>query len=204
MGFYNRYILPPLLNLVMKNREMERQRRSLMPQAEGRVLEVGIGSGLNLPFYGPRVERLWGVDPSLELQRYARERAQGRPFPVELLTAPAEGIPLESHSMDTAVMTWTLCSIPDGPRALGEIRRVLKPGGQLIFVEHGRAPDARVARMQDWLTPIWRRLAGGCHVNLKIDALLEAAGFRIEQLECRYLRGPRSMMYTYRGNARPG
>ena len=189
MGFYDRYVLPPLLHLVMRNPDMTRQRQRLVPEAKGRVLEVGIGSGLNLPFYGPGVERLWGVDPSVELQRYARERAQGLPFPVELLAHPAEAIPLESHSVDTVVMTWTLCSIPDEIRALEEIRRVLKPGGRLLFVEHGRAPEPRVERLQERLNPVWQRLSGGCHLNLKVDGLLKAGGFRVEQLENFYSPG---------------
>ncbi|WNG26350.1 class I SAM-dependent methyltransferase [Cystobacter fuscus] len=203
MGLYERHVLPPLLDLVMRNSEMTRQRQLLVPRARGRVLEVGIGSGLNLPFYGPGVERLWGVDPSLELQRQARARAEGRPFPVELLAHPAEALPLETHGVDTVVMTWTLCSIPDALRALEEIRRVLVPGGRLLFVEHGLAPQARVERLQRWLTPGWKRFAGGCRLDRKVDALLEEAGFQLEHLECFYLRGPRPMTFTYRGEARP-
>ena len=203
MGLYERFLLPPILNFVMKNKEMMRQRQQLVPEAEGRVLEVGIGSGLNLPFYGPKVERLWGVDPSLELQRYARKRMEGRPFPIELLAHPAEEIPLESHSVDTVVSTWTLCTIPDVHRALGELRRVLKPEGRLLFIEHGRSPEPRVERLQDRLTPAWKRIGGGCHLNRKVDALLEEGGFRIERLETFYLHGPRPMSYTYRGSARP-
>src|SRR5688572_17298318 len=170
MGFYAKYILPRLIELAMKNQEMARLRAVWIPQARGEVLEVGIGSGLNLAFYSSDVTRVYGVDPSVELQRIARKRAAGIPFQIEFLSQSVEtSLPLANGSIDTAVLTWTLCSIADPTKALHEIRRVLNPTGRLLFVEHGRSPDPRVARWQDRLTPVWKRIAGGCHLNRKID-----------------------------------
>jgi ubiquinone/menaquinone biosynthesis C-methylase UbiE len=203
MGFYEKVVLPRLLNLVMQNKEMARQRRTLIPEAEGRVLEIGIGSGLNLPFYGPGVREVIGVDPSLELQAYARERAKDRPFPVQFIGLSGEQIPLDDASVDMAVSTWTMCTIPDALRALEEVRRVLKPGGRLLFVEHGRAPEPGVARWQDRLNGPWGKIGGGCHLNRRIDALVTGAGFRIDRMETLYLKGPRPMTFTYRGSALP-
>ena len=201
MGFYERVVLPRLLNAVMQNKELMRQRRKLIPEAEGRVLEIGIGSGLNLPFYGPGVSEVIGVDPSMELQAYARERAKDRPFPVDFIGLSGEQIPLEAGSVDMAVSTWTMCTIPDAVRALGEVRRVLKPGGRLLFVEHGKAPDEGVARWQDRLDRPWGAIAGGCHLNRRIDEIVAKAGFRVDRMETRYLRGPRAMTFTYMGSA---
>lgn len=133
----------------------------------------------------------------------ARRQAAGVAFPVELLEASAEAIPLDDHTADAVVTTWTLCTIPDPVRALREMQRILRPEGRLLFVEHGRSPDARVRAWQDRLTPVWRRLAGGCHLNRQIDALLAEGGFRIERLEPGYGMGPRPFAYLYRGVARP-
>lgn len=202
MGLYARYVLPRIIDLAMRNKDTARLRAEWIPQARGEVLEVGIGSGLNLPFYSAKVQRVYGVDPSLELQRMARKRAGGRPANVEFLSQSAEEpLPLANASVDTIVMTWTLCSIPNAPEALQQMKRVLKPGGRLVFVEHGRAPDSGVAVWQDRLTPIWKRIGGGCHLNRKIDELLEAAGFQIDELRTCYLPGPRPMTYTYQGLA---
>ena len=151
MSFYSDHVLPRLLNLAMRNKGLEAYRRRLVPAAEGRVLEIGIGSGLNLPFYGPGVAEVVGLDPSAPLLRMAG-----------LLEGSAEAIPLEDASFDTVLTTWTLCSVRDAGAALAEIRRVLKPAGHLLFVEHGSAPDAAVARWQDRLTPLWKPIAGGC------------------------------------------
>jgi ubiquinone/menaquinone biosynthesis C-methylase UbiE len=167
------------------------------------VLEVGIGSGLNLPLYGPSVRSVIGLDPSPELLRMARDRAAAAPVPVELLEGSAETVPLDDASIDTVVTTWTLCTIPDAPRALSELRRVLRPGGALLFVEHGRAPEPGVARWQDRLDPMWRRLAGGCHLNRKIDDLISGAGFQIDALTNARLPGPRTHTFLYEGRARP-
>ncbi|MGH7078262.1 MAG: class I SAM-dependent methyltransferase, partial [Acetobacteraceae bacterium] len=165
MSLYQHLILPPLLHLAMRQKSLMPFRRRVIGAAEGRVLEIGIGSGLNLPLYGPGVRSVIGVEPSRELLRMARPRAATAAVPIELLEASAEVLPLEQGTIDTVVTTWTLCTIPDAQAALAEVRRVLKPGGKLLFVEHGRAPEPGVARWQDRLDPLWRRLAGGCHLN---------------------------------------
>jgi ubiquinone/menaquinone biosynthesis C-methylase UbiE len=185
----------------MKNPEARRLREVWIPQAEGDVLEVGIGSGLNLEFYTQRARRVYGLDPSVELQRLARKRS-GK-IEVDFFLQSAENpVPLPGSSMDTIVLTWTLCSIPDPQRALLEMRRLLKPDGRIIFIEHGRAPDSGVAAWQDRLTPIWKNIGGGCHLNRKIDDLIMQAGFRIAELTTSYLAGPRPVTYTYQGFAR--
>ena len=200
MGLYTKHVLPRLVELAMKNKDMARLRAAWIPQARGDVLEVGIGSGLNLAFYPPQVRHIYGVDPSVELQRIARKRTA--PLKVTFFSQSAEKeLPLVGACIDTAVLTWTLCSIPNPARALHEIKRVLKPNGQLIFVEHGRAPDPRVIIWQDRLTPLWKRMGGGCHLNRKIDQLVTEAGFRITELRTDYLPGPRPMTYTYQGIA---
>jgi SAM-dependent methyltransferase len=200
MNFYAKYVLPRLIDVAMKNKESARLRSEWIPHARGQVLEIGIGSGLNLPFYSPQVERVYGVDPSVELGRLARQRAADTSTKVEFLYQSAdEPLPLAKATMDTVVVTWTLCSIPNAPAALQEMKRVLKPGGRLLFLEHGRAPDPGVAVWQDRLTPFWRRFTGGCHLNRKIDALITEAGFRITELRTGYLAGPRPMAYTYQG-----
>jgi len=201
MGLYQRYILPRLIDLSMQNRAVRAERARFVPLASGTVLEVGLGSGLNLPFYSPAVERLYGLDPSLELQTMARRRARDARLPVEFIAGSGERIPMEDETVDAVVTTWTLCSIPDPVRALTEMRRVLNPGGRLIFIEHGRSPDARVVSWQDRLTPVWRRLAGGCHLNRKIDTLILAAGFRIAEIETAYMKGPKPLVYLYKGVA---
>ncbi|MDB5395726.1 MAG: methyltransferase [Rhodospirillales bacterium] len=174
--------------------------------AEGRILEIGIGPGLNLPFYGPNVSAVIGIDPSPELLAMAARRRAALPPPtlqVELIEGSSEALPLDDGSIDTVVTTWTLCTIPGAARALGEMRRVLKPGGQLLFVEHGRAPDPGVVRWQDGLTPVWKHFTGGCHLNRKIDALIGDSGFTISTLHNEYLPGPRPMTYMYEGRATP-
>lgn len=203
MSFYQRHILPRLLHMVMQQEAMVPFRRRVIGAAEGRVLEVGIGSGLNLPLYGPSVRSVIGLDPSPELLLMARDRARTALVPVKLLEASAETVPLDDASIDTVVTTWTLCTIPDAPRALSELRRVLRPGGALLFVEHGRAPEFGVARWQDRLDPMWRRLAGGCHLNRKIDELISGSGFRIDALTNARLPGPRTHTFLYEGRARP-
>lgn len=200
MGLYSKYVLPRLIDLAMKNPGTRRLREVWIPQAEGEVLEVGIGSGLNLEFYTQRVRRIHGVDPSLELQRMARKRT-GR-IDVEFLLQSVENpLPLPSGSMDTIVVTWTLCSVPDPRKALLEMKRVLKSGGTLIFIEHGLSPDSGVAAWQDRLTPIWKHIGGGCHLNRKIDQIIRQAGLRISALTTSYIPGPRPMTYTYQGSA---
>lgn len=203
VGFYERSILPHLINLAMKNKEAGRYRGDVVPQARGRVLEVGIGSGLNLPFYGPEVTHLFGLDPSPRLLEMAGHRPRPAHFPAEFLQASAEEIPLETGSVDTVVSTWTLCSIPDVLGALGEMRRVLKPGGSLLFVEHGLAADPGVQRWQHRLNPLWQPIGGGCNLDRKIDDLVAAAGFRLETLATGYAKGPKLMTFIYQGRARP-
>lgn len=203
MGLYAKYFVPRLIDLAMRNKDTRRLRALWIPRAQGEVLEVGIGSGLNLPFYSPKVCRVRGVDPSVELKRMALRRAAGAPVKVEFLTQSAEApLPIAAASIDTAVIMWTLCSIPEPGRALGEVRRVLKREGRLIFVEHGRAPDAQVARWQDRLTPTWSRFTGGCHLNRQVDELIARAGFEMVELATGYQPGPRPMTFTYQGVAR--
>src|ERR1700686_310692 len=172
MGFYQDKILPYVIHLAMRQRNLAAYRGRVVPAAEGRVLEIGIGSGLNLPFYSQKVEQVIGLDPSANLLSMERQAARPSLGPVELVEGSAEAIPLESRTVDTVVTPWTLCSIPDAPCSLLEMRRVLKPGGRLLFVEHGRAPDASVRWWQDKLDPAWSRLAGGCHLNRKMDDLV--------------------------------
>ena len=202
MGLYTRYVLPRFIDLSMRNKETARVRAEWVPHARGDVLEVGIGSGLNLPLYSSEVRRVYGVDPSAELQQMARKRVVEHGANVEFLQQSAEeALPLPDESIDTVVMTWTLCSIPDPLKALHQIRRVLKPTGKLIFIEHGRSPDLGVAAWQDRLNPVWKRIGGGCNLNRKIDALLSTAGLQIEEMRTSYLPGPRPMTYTYQGSA---
>jgi ubiquinone/menaquinone biosynthesis C-methylase UbiE len=165
-------------------------------------LEVGIGSGLNLPRYSPHVQQVIGLEPSPKLLNLAQHVGR-QSFPVDLIEGSAEEIPLEGASVDTVVTTWTLCTIPDAGRALVEMRRVLKPGGRLLFVEHGRAPDPNVLWWQDLLTPMWKRLGGGCHLNRAIEPLIQSSGFRFERLDTSYMRGPKPMTFMYEGSARP-
>jgi len=180
MGFYAHHILPRITDVAMRNEESARLRAAWIPRACGEVLEVGIGSGLNLAFYSSEVQRVYGVDPSIELQRMARQRAAAAPIKVEfLLQSAEEPLPLTAASIDTAVVTWSLCSIPNAAQALQEMKRVLKATGRLIFLEHGRAPDPGVIAWQDRLTPLWKRIGGGCHLNRKVDEIITAAGFQI-------------------------
>ena len=202
VGVYAKYVLPRFIDLSMRNRETARVRGDWVPNARGIVLEIGIGSGLNLPFYSEQVSRIYGVEPSPELEKLARKRSVDKTMQVEFFSQSAEqSIPVPDQSVDTVVITWTLCSIADPTRALQQMKRTLKPSGRLIFVEHGRAPDPGVAAWQDRLTPIWKRIGGGCHLNRKIDDLLLNAGFTIDELRTTYLPGPRPMTYTYQGFA---
>jgi ubiquinone/menaquinone biosynthesis C-methylase UbiE len=203
MSFYEQWIVPPLVHLSMRNKRLRAHRERVAGAARGRVFDVGIGSGLNLPFYGPQVGEIFGLDPSPWLLARARSNARHTPSPVHLLEGSAERIPLADRSMDTVVLTWTGCSIPDVATALDEMRRVLKPTGRLLFVEHGRAPEPGVARWQDRLNPFWQRIAGGCRLNRKIDDLLADGGFRIDRLDTGYIPGPRIMTFFYEGAAMP-
>lgn len=203
MGLYARHVLPHIINLAMQNKDATRLRGDWIPQARGAVLEIGVGSGLNLPFYSSKVQTVFAVEPSIKLQKMARKREAPGHIKVEFLSQSAEdALPLPDESMDTIVMTWTLCSIPDAKRALAQMKRVLKPDGRLLFIEHGRSPDRNVAAWQDRLTPVWKKIGGGCHLNRKVDELLAAAGFAIGELKTDYLPGPRPMTFTYQGFAR--
>jgi len=202
MGFYQDKILPVLIARGMDNKAMRKHRPRIPPLARGRVLEVGLGTGLNIPHYTGAVEHLFGLGPARALLEKAKPQAERAPFPIDFMEAGAEDIPLESHLVDTVVSTWTLCSIPDLERALQEMRRVLRPGGRLIFLEHGRAPDAGVARWQDRLKPLFQHVAG-CRPNLEMDRLIHAAGFRFAEIEKTYFDGPRFISYHYIGQAEP-
>jgi ubiquinone/menaquinone biosynthesis C-methylase UbiE len=205
MGFYDRHILPKVLNWSCGTKPVRRQRQKVVPLAEGRVLEVGIGSGLNLPYYDPtKVERVIGLDPAEEMLTYARRKSGHLPFTVEYLALEGERIPLERQSVDTVLVTYTLCTIPDAIAALEGMCQVLKPGGRLIFCEHGRAPDAAVRRWQHRLNPLWNRIGGGCNLDRDIPALIEAAGFHIDSLDTMYLpHTPRFAGFNYWGSALP-
>jgi ubiquinone/menaquinone biosynthesis C-methylase UbiE len=203
MGFYQNRILPFVIDMAMRQRNLAAYRSRVVPAAEGRVLEIGVGSGRNLPFYSQSAERIIGLDPSPKLLSMARQVARAPLTPVEFVEGSAEAIPLEDTSVDTVVTTWTLCSIPDAQRSLHEMHRVLKSGGRLLFVEHGRAPDANVRWWQDQLNPAWKCLGGGCHLNRAIGALIEGAGFQFERIETGYMHGPRPVSFMYEGSARP-
>ena len=199
---YDTHVLPHLIDMVMRAPMATRERSDLIPRARGVVLEIGAGSGLNVPYYAAGVEKLYHLEPSAKLVDKARRRAQHAPFPVEFLGLEGEDIPLPRDHVDTVVCTWVLCSIPGVREALQEMYRVLKPGGRLLFVEHGRAPEPGVARWQDRLTPPWSVCAGGCHLNRRPDLLIQEAGFVMERLDQGYLDGPKFLTYHFKGLAR--
>jgi len=201
MNWYDRHVLPYLIDFACGLPMVQAQRRLLVPQAQGRVLEVGMGTGRNLPFYDrQRVSFVVGVDPAMQMHRLAQRRSRQAGIAVELMGLSAEHLPATDASFDTVVCTYTLCSIPDPLQALHEMRRVLVPGGRLLFCEHGRAPDETVRRWQDRLQPLWGALAGGCHLGRDVPALLEAAGFAAT-MQSAYLAGPRPMTFHYWGHA---
>ena len=187
----------------MRQRRLAPYRDRVVSNATGLVLEVGIGSGLNLPFYGNTVAEIIGLEPSSTLLDMANAAARKRQVPLRLIEGTAEAIPIEDRSVDAVVTTWTMCSIPEIQDALKEMHRVLRPAGRLFFVEHGRAPEPGVRWWQDHLTPAWKHLSGGCHLNRAIDELIQNAGFRIERLDKGYMRGPRPVTFMYEGSARP-
>jgi ubiquinone/menaquinone biosynthesis C-methylase UbiE len=200
MSLYERWCWAPLLELAMRQEPVMAERRKVVPRATGRVLEVGVGSGLNLGLYDrERVDRVWGLDPS----RTLLERAQARSVDVDvrLMAGSAESIPFGDAAFDTVVSTYTMCTIPNLGRALGEMRRVLRRGGRLLFSEHGLSPDGRVARWQRWVSPCWCFLSGGCNVNRAIARSIEKAGFRILGVDAAYLPGPKLLTYTSTGSA---
>jgi ubiquinone/menaquinone biosynthesis C-methylase UbiE len=201
-NWYERHVLPWLVDMVCGVRPVRRQRQKVVPLAWGRVLEIGIGTGLNLPHYDKaRVEKVVGLDPGVEMHPQARRRSRRAGVEVELVGLSAERIPFDDASFDTVLVTYALCTIADPAAALKEMRRVLRPGGRLIFCEHGLAPDASVRRWQGRLTPLWSRLAGGCHLDRDVPRLLAEAGFRSDDMQRAYLPGPRAVTYNYWGTA---
>ncbi|HEY2642041.1 MAG TPA: class I SAM-dependent methyltransferase [Streptosporangiaceae bacterium] len=201
MGFYQDEIVPRITNAVMNTSEFSRIRERVAADLRGEVLEVGFGSGLNVTHYPPEVSRVLAVDPATVGRKLAAKRIAVSPVSVEFIGLDGQQIPLESASVDQVLTTWTLCSIPDVERALSEIRRVLRPGGSLHFVEHGRSPDRGVARWQDRLTPLQRRVAGGCHLNRPIDLLVAGSGLTIARLDNYYAKAPKTFGYMFEGTA---
>lgn len=201
-SWYDRHLLPYLVDLACGLRAVQRQRQKVVPLAHGKVLEVGIGTGLNLEHYDrARVERLVGVDPGLEMHPLAQKRAKRAGLTVELSGLSAEKLPFRSNTFDTILVTYALCTIPDPLAALVEMRRVLRRGGILVFCEHGLAPDPSVQRWQHRLTPLWASVAGGCHLDRNVPALLKDAGFRSRDMQTMYLPGPRVLTFNYWGTA---
>lgn len=206
MGLYDRYVLPRLVTCACGTKPILRQRQKVVPLAKGRILEIGLGAGHNIPHYDHAgVDKVIGIDPCETSWRLAQPRVAAAPFDVEFLAGSAEDIPLEDASVDSVLLTFALCTIPDPSAALWEARRVLKPGGQLVFCEHGKAPDADVARWQDRVNPIWKRLFGGCNLNRDITAMVSGAGFELSQIEQMYLPGtPRIAGFNVWGTAQRG
>jgi len=204
MGLYQKYVLPKIIDFACTRRPNLRQRKKVVPLARGRVLEIGFGSGINLPYYdSDRVEHVWALEPSKEMWSLAGERLEAAHLAAEFVEASAQDIPLEDACADTVLITYTLCTIPETLPALGEMRRVLKPGGELIFCEHGAAPDPGVRKWQDRLNPLWKVLGGGCNMNRDIPALLEEGGFEVRSLATMYLPGWKPASFNYWGSAVP-
>jgi ubiquinone/menaquinone biosynthesis C-methylase UbiE len=206
MGFYDRHILPRLLNAAMSTKPITDQRRKVVPRAEGRVLEIGFGAGHNLPFYdAAKVSGIWALEPAMEMRDRAAERVAASPIALEFLDLSGENIPLDNEAADTVLVTYTLCTIRDVRKALGEMRRVLKNDGRVIFCEHGEAPDEGVKRWQQRLTPLWKAIAGGCHLGRPIPGMIREAGFRVDDMQTMYLPGtPHFAGFNYWGTATKG
>lgn len=202
-GWYSRYLLPRIVHAVCRAKPLTIQRRKVVPLARGLVLEVGIGSGLNFPYYDrERVTGVIGLDPSANMTRMAKEVAGSLPFTVEFIEPQGEEIPLQEESVDTVLITYTLCTIPEPEKSLREMMRVLKPGGELIFCEHGMAPETSVRRWQDRLNPLWSRLGGGCNLNRDIPLLIREGGFQLAEPQSGYIPGWRPASFNYWGVAR--
>ncbi len=204
MAFYDRYIMPRFIDFACGTEAATEQRKRIVGLAEGCVLEMGFGSGLNLPLYDPRrVDEVIGVEPhDVMWSRSAKRRAEAS-VPVERIAISGEELALDDETVDTALVTYTICTIPDAVAALREMRRVLKPSGQMLFVEHGEAPDPSVRRWQRRIDPLWKMITGGCHSGRPIVDYIRAAGWIIEQLESDYIPGPKPISYEYCGSARP-
>ena len=204
MGLYDTYVLPHLVGLACSSGDIAKQRRKVVPFATGRVLEVGMGPGLNLAFYDrSKVELVWGLEPSEGMRRKAAPVLEASDLDVRWLDVSGEEIPLDDHSVDTVVLTYTLCTIAGWEQALGQMRRVLKPGGRLLFSEHGEAPDDGVRRWQHRIDPVWTRLAGGCHIIRPIPEMIESTGFEFIDVESAYLPGAKFAAYHSWGTAAP-
>jgi len=204
MGFYNKHILPMCLDKACGVKPITKQREKIVPLARGTVLEIGIGSGLNLPHYdGSQITKLIGVDPDEDIWKRSAKRRSLCTFPIERIGLSGEDIPLETAAVDNAVITYTLCTIPDAVKALKEVKRIVRPGGVIYFTEHGRAPDESVAKWQNRIDPLWGKIAGGCHSGRDIPALFKLAGIGFERLETMYIPGPKVLSYNYFGIARP-
>jgi len=205
MGFYERHILPRMLNVMMGAKPITKQRLKVVPQASGRILEIGVGAGHNFSFYDPaKVEKLWALEPDPYIRKRAAKRAAECSFEIEFIDLPGEEIPLEDGTVDTIVTTFTLCSIPGINEALTGMRRVLKPGGRLMFCEHGSAPDPGISKWQRRIEPVWKKIAGGCHLTRNPPRFLEETGFSLEQLETMYLPNtPKFAGFNYWGVAKP-
>ena len=203
MSFYEDRVLPHLINCACGMDEIMALREQVVPRCKGEVLEVGMGSGLNLRYYDTqRVSHVWGLEPSAGMRRRAQKALDESPVEVRWLDLPGEAIPLDDHSVDTVLLTYTLCTIPDPQTALAQMKRVLRPGGELLFAEHGWSPDAKVSRWQDRINPLWGKVFGGCNLNRAIDRLIADAGFSISELETRYMDGsPRFVGHVYTGVA---
>lgn len=202
MGFYNKHVLPRMVHFACSQKPLMRQREKVVPLARGRVLEVGIGTGLNLSFYDKsKVSKVWGLEPSAEMIERAEKKAHSVDFEVELLCFPGEDIPLESDSVDTVLVTYTLCTIFEVELAIKEMARVLKPSGELIFCEHGASPDISVRRLQNFINPVWKCVGGGCHLNREIPTLIEQGGFEIKTMKAKYIPGWRPGSFNYWGKA---
>ena len=204
MGFYDKYILPKFLNCACGSKPINYQRDKIVPLAKGVVLDVGIGSGLNIPFYNKsKIDYLYGLDPSEELIKLAKPVAKKNEFEIEFLQCGAEAIPLPDNSIDTVLITYTMCTIPDIKLSNSEIMRVLKTEGQLLFCEHGLAPDKNIAKWQRRINPIWNKIAGGCNLNRDIPNLITSSGFKILNMEEMYLPStPKFAGYNYWGVAK--
>ena len=203
MSLYDKYVLPKFLNCACGSNPVVRQRQKVVPLVEGKVLEIGIGSGLNLPFYDKsKIDELWGLDPSKELSDMARKVADSENIEVNFISSGAEEIPLPDKYFDSVLITYTMCTIPEVARANREIKRVLKTGGKLIFCEHGEAPDENIRKWQKRINPFWGKLAGGCNIDRKIPTLIQNSGFEIVELEEMYLpKTPKIVGYNYWGYA---
>ena len=202
MRLYENNILPKLTHWICSSKIIARQRKKVVPLAKGHVLEIGMGSGLNFPFYDTsKVEYLWGLEPSEHLRNLAEEQTRNVQFEVEFISQAVEEIPLNSNTVDTVLVTYTLCTIPNTLYALNEMRRVLKPEGELIFCEHGIAPDENVRRWQNRVNPIWKILGGGCNLNRSIPNLIEQGGFQIKNMETMYIKGWKPAAFNYWGCA---